>query len=251
MRYLKLKLIILLTLSILFLMSSCITSYETNYLQAIPEDYNIVDYQEYKLQIRDNLGCQIYTNDPEVQRMYQDLITNNAGTSSGISLLVYDNGNVILPFFGSVNVVNLTIQEAEMKIQNKLRESFNDIQVKLIQLNNNFYIYSGSRTGRYRVYKENMTIFQALAISGQTTANMDISKVKILRKDANGQDIIKEFDLRSKDIIQSEFYFIKPNDQIVFATSEKSFFNISTAQSFSSVVLSPLIYLFVVLKLNN
>ena len=232
-------------------MCSCISSYETNYLQPIPEKYDLVNFEEYKLQVRDNLGCQIYTNDPEVERMYQDIIANSAGTSSGVSLFVYEDGQVILPFFGPVDVVNLTLQEAEIKIQNKLKESFDDIQVKLVQLNNNFYIYSSERTGRYRVYKENMTIFQALAISGQTTANMDISRVKILRKDEKGQDIIKEFDLRSNAIIQSEFYFIKPNDQIYFPSSDKSFFNINSAQSFSSVVLNPLIYLFVVLKLNN
>lgn len=250
MKKIKHKYLYLIGLFQILLMPSCISSYDTNYLQPIPENYNLVNFTEYKLQVNDNLGCQIFTNDPEVTRMYRDVLTNNL-TSNGISLTVYENGSIILPFFGAVDVMNLTLQEAELKIQNKLRESFNDIQVKLVQLNNDFFIFSSQQRGRYRVYKENMTIFQALAISGQTTETMDISKVKILRKNEQGLDVIKEFDLRSYDIIQSEFYYIKPNDQIYFPTNDKSFFNITTAQSFSSVVLSPLMYLFVVLKLNN
>ena len=251
MKNIKQKLFVTFSILCLSFMFSCISSYETNYLQPIHENYPDVSFEEYKLQIRDNLGCQIYTNDPEVERMYRDIISSSAGMTSGVSLYVYEDGQVILPFFGSIDVLNLTLQEAEIKIQNKLKESFEDIQVKLIQLNNDFFIYSSERRGRYRVYKENLTIFQALAISGQTTVNMDISRVRILRKDKDGQDVIKEFDLRSEDIVQSEFYFIKPNDQIYFPSSEKSFFNINSAQSFSSVVLNPLIYLFVVLKLNN
>ena len=138
------------------------------------------------------------------------------------------------------------MQEAELKVQEMMSESFPDAQVKMTMLNNYFYIYADDRQGSFRVYKENMTIYQALAISGQTTANMDLSNVKIVRKGVEGHDIIKEFDLRSSDIIQSEFYYIKPNDVIYFSTSKKSFFNVTSVQSFISMVMTPLTFLFMV-----
>lgn len=236
-------------ISLLF--TSCISSADTNYLQAIPENYGLVDFEEYKLQVRDEIACQIFSNSPQAKEMFQGVISQNMGTNEGLSLYVYEDGKVILPFFGSVEVVNLTLQEAEVHIQNLLKESFNDVQVKLVQQNNYFYILSSQSRGQYRVYKENMTIYQALAISGQTTNRMDISKVYIIRKNEIGEDVIKTFDLRSQDVVQSEFYFIKPNDQIYFSTSQNAFFNVTSAQTFISVVVSPLMYLFVTLKLKN
>ena len=91
-----------------------------------------------------------------------------------------------------------------------------------------------------------MTIYQALAISGQTTERMDLSKVKIVRKGKDGRDIIKEFDLRSQDVIESQFYYIKPNDVIYFSTSKNAFFNVTSVSSFISMVMVPLTTLFVV-----
>lgn len=232
-------------------LTSCISSADTNYLQAIPEDYELVSFEEYKIQVRDVITCQIFSNNPQAKEMFQGIINTNAGTNSGLPLNVYEDGKVIIPFFGSVEVVNLTLEEAETRIQDLMKESFNDAQVKLTLQNNYFYILSSQNKGQFRVYKENMTIYQALAISGQTTNSMDISKVYIIRKNENGEDITKTFDLRSQDVIQSEFYYIKPNDQIYFATNENSFFNVTSAQSFISVVVSPLMYLFVTLKLKN
>lgn len=71
-----------------------------------------------------------------------------------------------------------------------------------------------------------MTIFQALANAGVPDGRMlNIDKIQILRTDPiTGKTIQKEFDIRTVSIIESEFYYIKPNDLIYLATSSKSFF---------------------------
>lgn len=226
--------------------SSCISSEETNYMQTLPKDYPLVGFEEYRLAVRDNVSCQISTSDEETLQLYRSILANSPGEQTGIGLVVYEDSTVILPFFGAVKVAGLTVQEAELKIQDVMRESILDAQVKLSLLNNNFYIYANDRQGAYRVYKENLTIYQALAISGQTTERMDLSRVKIVRKGEDGRDIIKEFDLRSQDVIQSEFYYIKPNDVIYFATSKNAFFNVTSVNSFINMVMTPLTFLFFV-----
>lgn len=236
---------ILTLVSIVVVVSSCISSEETNYLQSLPRDYGMVNFEEYKLGVGDNITCHISTTDEETLNLFRTIL-DDGGSQNGIGLVIYEDSTVILPFFGAVKIAGLTAQEAELKIQDMMKESILDSQVKLSLLNNNFYVYANEKQGAYKVYKENLTIYQALAISGQTTQRMDLSRVKIVRKGEFGQDIIKEFDLRSQDVIQSEFYYIKPNDVIYFPTNKNSFFNVTSVSSFVTMVMTPLTFLFFV-----
>lgn len=237
--------------AIIIVMSSCISSEETNYLQHLPKDYDMVKFEEYKLAIRDNISCKITIRDEKSRETFRTVIADDPTQNSGLGLVVYEDSTVIIPFFGNVKVAGLTLQEAELKIQDMMIESFPDAQVKLTLLNSLFYIYANDRRSVNRVYKENMTIYQALAISGQTTDKMDLSRVKIVRKGEDGQDIIKEFDLRSRDVIQSEFYYIKPNDVIYFPTNRNAFFSVTSVQSFISMIMTPLAFLFMVTTYNK
>ena len=88
-----------------------------------------------------------------------------------------------------------------------------------------------------------MTIYQALAVAQQTTSTMDISRISILRRDAAGRTMQKTFDLRSQDLVQSEFYYIKPNDVIYIPTNKHSFFNIESLGAFTSAMMIPLTFL--------
>lgn len=212
--------------------------------------YRLKPFEEYRLAVRDNITCKISTADEETRVKFSNIISSSAGSSQGLGLVVYEDSTVIIPFFGTVKVAGLTIQEAELKIQDMMRESVTDAQVKVSLLSNIFYVYANDKQGQYRVYKENMTIYQALAISGQTTNRMDLSRVKIIRKGADGHDMIKEFDLRSQEVIESQFYYIQPNDVIYFSTNKNSFFNVTSVSSFVNMILVPLTTLFVVSKYN-
>lgn len=210
--------------------------------------YRLQPFEEYRLNVRDNITCQISTADEEATRLFSNVITTNSDNGYGLGLTVYEDGTVIIPFFGAVKVVGLTIQETELEIQNMMRESIIDAQVKVSLLNNMFYVYANDKQGEYRVYKENMTIYQALAVSGQTTAQMDLSRVKIIRRGTDGIDIIKEFDLRTQEVVESQFYYIQPNDVIYFSTNKNAFFNVTSISAFVNMVLVPLTTLFVVSK---
>ena len=124
-----------------------------------------------------------------------------------------------------------------------MQQSVKDVQVKVTMANNFFYIYANDKRGSYQVYKDNMTIYQALAISQQTTGLMDLTRVSIVRKGPDGNTQVKTFDLRSQDVIQSEYYYIKPNDVIYFPTNKNSFFNISSMSSFITTMSVPLQFL--------
>jgi protein involved in polysaccharide export with SLBB domain len=156
---------------------------------------------------------------------------------------IYEDGTVILPFFGSAKIAGHTIEEAEEIIQKVMQESIKDAQVRVTLANNFFYIYANDKRGAYQVYKDNLTIYQALAISQQTTELMDLTRVTIVRIGDDGVTQRKTFDLRSQDVIQSEFYYIRPNDVIYFPTNKNSFFNISSLDSFIAALSIPVQFL--------
>jgi polysaccharide export outer membrane protein len=232
---------LLLCISISGIFSSCISSEEINYLQAIDKQYPLQEFKEYKLDVGDMISCAISSSDRELVNTFNTVITNNQNVLK--TYTIYEDSTVILPFFGTAKVAGHTVQEAEIIIQNLMQQSVKDVQVKVTMANNFFYIYANDKRGSYQVYKDNMTIYQALAISQQTTGLMDLTRVSIVRKGPDGNTQVKTFDLRSQDVIQSEYYYIKPNDVIYFPTNKNSFFNISSMSSFITTMSVPLQFL--------
>lgn len=232
---------LLLCISISGIFSSCISSEEINYLQAIDKQYPLQEFTEYKLDVGDMISCAISSSDQELVSTFNTVITNNQNVLK--TYMIYEDSTVILPFFGTAKVAGHTIQEAEIIIQNLMQQSVKDVQVKVTMANNFFYIYANDKRGSYQVYKDNMTIYQALAISQQTTGLMDLTRVSIVRKGPDGNTQVKTFDLRSQDVIQSEYYYIKPNDVIYFPTNKNSFFDISSMSSFITTMSVPLQFL--------
>lgn len=220
--------------------SSCISSDEINYMQPIDKKYPLQPYEEYRLVVGDMISCAISSSDQELVSTFNTVLTSNQNALK--TYTIYEDSTVILPFFGVAKVAGYTIQEAESIIQKVMQESVRDVQVKVSLANNFFYIYANDKRGSYRVYKDNLTLYQALAISQQTTGTMDLTKVTIVRKNADGFTDQKTFDLRSQDVIESEFYYIQPNDVIYFPTNKNAFFNIDSLASFTSIITGPLTF---------
>lgn len=226
------------------ILSSCISSEEINYLQEIKMPYPLQQYEEYKLVEGDAITCNIASHDKNLAAKFNTVVANASGGNASKTFFINEDGTVILPFFGSVKIAGLTIQQAELAIQKFIQESIVDAQVKITLASSYFYILSKDKKGRYNIYKDNLTIYQALAISQQTTETMDLSKVSIVRLDKEGKSITKTFDLRSYDVIQSEYYYVKPNDVIYFPTNKNAFFGVTSLNTFLETLLAPLTLLF-------
>lgn len=222
------------------LLSSCISSSELNYLQSIEKNYQMQAFDNYKLDIGDMITCAISSSDAELVNTFNMVLSEDQNALK--SYRIYEDSTVIIPFFGTAKIAGYTVQEAEVILQKMMQESVKDVQVKVSIANNNFYVYSNESRGTYPVYKDNLTIYQALAMAQQTSGSMDYSRVKILRKNEDGNTKEMEFDLRTQDVIQSEFYYIQPNDYIYFPTNKNAFFNINSLSSFTSILSAPLMF---------
>lgn len=247
-KYINLYFLLGLIVTIGLLSNSCTSPKTTNLLQEKTPVYPAKPYKDYKLQINDEIYCSIFTNNKDFTEVFNGIISADATTSS--SYTIYDTGNITVPFFGDIHLLGQSIPEAEETVQNKMRQAIPDAQVKIFLKNNKYYIVSEGKNGTYDIYKDNMTIFQALAISGIPDSDYETGKVKIIRQDETGRSIVKQFDLRSESIIESEFYYIKPNDLIYYSTSKSAFFRITSFQSLISTLLAPISVVLTILALR-
>ena len=241
--------------------ASCVTSKKVNYLQEpgkhkIPSYADTVDYEEYKLRAGDRLYIYVYSLDENIMRMYnagttsrsqmQQQMNNVSGRSTTelYTYLVDKEGFIDYPTIGKVQVVGLTTRETkhlmEEQLSSLLKEipGYSTISVEVMVMQRTFSLI-GVMSGRYPIDKEKLTIFEALAEMGNLQTYSDRSQVKIIRE-INGETVIKTFDLRSKDIINSEFYYVQPNDIIYVRELTGKTFGITSASAGVAVVSATL-----------
>lgn len=233
---------------LLFTLSSCYNFQKLRLLQdnnrTLPV-YNKSDYKDYKIQINDELIYRLITSDETISK-----IIASPSSSSGqnqISYRVYTDGTIDLPFISHISVVGLTLEEASTVIENSFKKLIPDAVIKLSLSNKTFTIFGDAGSGIFPIYKEKLTIFQALSMSGDFSETSDRKHVRIIRESEKGTQIM-DFDIRPRSIIDSKYYYIYPNDIIYVQRDFSSFYKVNNYATLLSVVNFSLSLLFGVLN---
>jgi polysaccharide export outer membrane protein len=189
-----------------------------------------VKYEEYKLQPGDRLSANIYSLNPEITRLFRMEASGNDGSSSDINLYTYrvsENGTLHFPYVGDIQAAGKSVRELKTDLEKTMRSSLGDCYVRVFLANGYYSVIGEAGSGKYNLVKDKMNIFEALAVAGDLGALADRSKIQILRQTPTGT-IIKSFDIRSKDILHSEFYYIQPNDVIYVRPLSTHFFGVTS-----------------------
>ena len=217
-------------------LSSCLTSKKVNLLQEpgkeIPSYADTLNFEDYRIRTSDRLYIQVYSVDEKLTKLFnqggggtnmrQQMMTGQGdlyGTNELYSYLVDDNGNILYPMIGEIPVRGLTTREVKYLLEEKLAGLIKQIgnyslmSVEVQVINRFFSVIGAVQSARVPLVKEKLTIFEALAMAGDIADYGDHSKIRIVRE-IEGETTIRTFDVRSKDIINSEFYYIEPNDVI-------------------------------------
>lgn len=226
------------------LFSSCVTSKDTNLLQDIKKDYSTVPPpDEYRIIPGDLLQIVVYiwdADDSETARLFRGYMPSfvsarenemagvggrnqDEGTRNVAPIPVFADGTINFPYLGRIYVADLTLLEARQLITNRIQELSANSSVNVTLRNNFFSILGDSGARRVEMRSNNMTIYQALSTAGNLSDYSKRNSVTILRQ-VNGGTQVKTFDLRSKDIVNTEFYYIQPNDVIYFPQGKAKFF---------------------------
>jgi len=193
----------------------------------------------------------LMTQSEETQSLFNGGSVSFSTSNNNRAYRIYEDGSVVLPVIGKMPIAGLTIREAERLLSQKFEDIVPDAEIKMALANNHFYVQGDGGKGQYFLYKENLNIFQALALAGDISSIGDKKQVKIIRRGQDGFDQIIQVDLRKESIVNSEHYYIRPNDVIYIPTLSKSFFRIDSISGFITVIATPLSLIALSLSLFN
>lgn len=245
------------------LMASCVTSKRVNLMQepgknGIPQYADTMSYEDYELRIGDRLYIYVYSVDERVDKMFNSssgtigiqMLQGNGGIGGSYDLytyLVQEDGCIDFPMVGRVPVRGMTTRGVKRVLEDELSsfiKSYGDYQMMSVEVKivrRSFSVISDRGSGTFNIQKEKVTIFEALAMAGDIGDFGDRSKVRIVRE-KEGKTQVKEFDVRSEDIINSEFYYIEPNDVIYIQRIKGQSFGINSVTTSISVVATTLAF---------
>ena len=233
---------------LLVALNSCYSYRQVGLLQEredLPQ-YDSIAYEPYRLQVNDEIVYRVITMD---QTIAKTLSTNNTSTGQyANSYRIYSDGTVDLPFLPPIKLAGLTELEARDTLRAAMREIIPDADVKLSMYNKRFTVLGDANSGTYYIYKERMTIFQALALSGDLRNAGDRRHVRIIRPHGNEEPEVLEFDIRTNTIIDSKYYYVYPNDLIYVSRDPASFYKQTSYSGFLALITSSVALLITVLN---
>lgn len=210
-------------------LSSCVSSKKIAYVQT-DENYK-KDFQGYDeffkpaqdtiiLETNDVISVTVNHLQLSEQENYSGLEAD-ANARLGVRhpfLIGYpidDNGNIDIPTIGQVNVLGLTLFEAENTIRERAKLYYPDPNVKVF-LMSYFVTVLGevNNPGRYPVYNNSITIFDALGLASDMTDLADRNDVRILRR-RGGVNHLYHMNLNNDDILAMKSLYMQPDDVVL------------------------------------
>lgn len=255
---------ILVALAMMGLLSGCVTSRRVNLMQepgkhGVPEYADTLSYEDYLIRTGDRLYVYVYSIDPKTSALFnsgggssasqirQNMNNSTYGSYDLYSYLVHDDGTIDFPMLGRIDVRGKTTRQIKLLLEKELSTfitSYGDYDMMSVEVNvvaRSFSVIGANGSGRFPIQREKVTIFEALAQAGDIGDFGDRSEVKIVRE-IEGTTVIKTFDVRSADIINSEFYYIEPNDVIYIRKIRGQAFGVNSAATTVSIVATTLAF---------
>lgn len=236
-------------------LSSCVPNKDLIYLQGKPvpkKEIHKINNAPYKLQVNDIITIDIKADNDELVKLFlksnvptgQGSVGNQGqGQSSGYfsGYTVDRHGNIRMPYFGEINVLGYTTREVRSKIEEKLDNYLAEgtdyfVSVKLDGIKYTVMGEVGS-PGPKVIYQNQLSIIDAITNSGDITVTGNRKNIEVLRFTPTGT-LKYNIDLTNIDALNSEIFYIKPNDYInVMPLRQKSWGTGTTGlQSLTTIV---------------
>jgi polysaccharide export outer membrane protein len=211
-------------LSILF--SACVPQKRMLYLQVQSETDTISSFQnekdiEYLVQPGDNLYIRVISSDERANLLLNPLTSGGGGNYLNSDASIYLNsysineeGYLDFPLVGEILVKNLNVEQITAIVQDELKTYLKEsiVIVKLVNFNITM-LGEVNRPGQYKIYQENINLFEAVSMASDLTDFANRNKIAIIRENKTGSEVVY-LDMTKQDILASDYYYLKPNDII-------------------------------------
>ena len=212
---------------LLIIVTSCIPLWRQNYLRSYQKQdtttvFKTPPNKPYLVKSGDFLYIRIISLDEKTNNIF-NLGSANTGGNNNYYMMSYavdEDGYIQMPLLGKIMVKDKNMNEISALMQKLVDEYLkgSSVIVKLVSFS--FTMLGEVNTpGNYQVFEDKINVFEALAMAGDLTPWGNKRNVKLVRE-LEGKTKIYKIDLNDKHILESEFYYLKPND-IVYVESMK------------------------------
>lgn len=215
--------------------SSCVSNKKIMYYQNLEgnqviQDGELISYElpEYRLQYNDIIDIQIQTIEQILEKGLTSKIQNEANNAvfgqiaqSGGDIYymtgytIDKDGFIRMPLLGEIQVNDMTLDEIRILVEKELKKYVTSEIFVRVKLGGIRFSTLGEfrRPGKYVVLQDRLTIFEAIAQAGDMTTVAKRDQILLVRQYPDGTRLHR-INLNDRQIIQTPFYFIQPNDQI-------------------------------------
>lgn len=211
----------------MMLFASCGPSQELAYFKDAPRNKESEQSGQFSkgIQTNDLLYIYVESRAPEATvRFNQETnkiaidggVVMNPGGSAVTGYLVNNEGDIIFPVLGRLHVLGKTHAQLAAEIEQKLVSEGHILDATVTVKLMNFKVSvlgEVHKPGQIEAPGERLTIFEALSMVGDMTIYGQRQNVTVVREE-NGNRIVGEIDLTSKDVFDSPYYYLHQNDVV-------------------------------------
>ena len=235
---------------LLALLSHCVPVRKQTYLQVespelrhYPKDTVVksllVDEYEYNLQSGDILSVSINSLTPQEYDFFRQAGSTGGGGGQDPLLsgyLIEPDGTIQLPVVGNISLRGLTLEQARQQIHQAVVGYLKSPTVHVKLLNFNYTVLGEvSRQGTFTTFNPKYSIMEAVGQAGGLSQFADRANIKVVRR--NGERVDIAFvDLLDDNLIESPYFYLKPNDLIIVRPLAAKTFNTFTTRNVTFAV---------------
>lgn len=180
-----------------------------------------------------------------------NVVGENTDKQVANTYLVDAEGNVEMPLIGAVSVSGLTGIEAKNKIKSKLNKYLIDPTVNVRIRNFKVTVLGEVKLpGVYTIPNEKVTLVEALGLAGDLSIFGKRKNVLLIRE-KNGERTFVRIDLSSKELFNSEYYYLHSNDIIYVEPGKGKIASADAWYKILPIVFGGLTTLTLILRLGN
>lgn len=242
---------------------SCISSKQVTYFQGQanqPDSIALGARYIPKVQPGDVLSVQVSSLNPEASSFFNPYTAlavadrsgqpTTAATTTALpsmnGYLVDANGFIELPVIGKVNVKDQTAAQVKDRIRESLKEYLKEPTVNVRNLNFRISVMGEvTRPALYTIPNEQITILEALSLSGDATIFGRRDNVLVIREE-NGKRTFARVDLTRRDLFNTPYYYLHPNDVVYVEPGRARAAAADRTTQLMPIVLSALSFLAIV-----
>lgn len=224
-----------LLIALVALLCSCNAQRNVLYIQNVESGTEIELPSIYTIRIKplDQITIVVNSKNPELASPFNSsssysALTGVTGYSSTASenniqvLTVDSEGYITMPIIGKVKCNGLSREELAKEIERLIREGgyIQDpiVNVRFATLTISI-VGEVNKPGRYDIVRDQISIFEALALAGDMTIYGNRHDVAVIRE-RDGKSIITKIDLRSPEAFNSPCYYLEQNDIIIVSPNK-------------------------------